>query len=279
MRIEIFRQPQLAGAAADVGHAGFSRFLHDVAKLSRQQQAALAFDGDGFRFQYFAADLRPGQPCDDADFVGLVDLRRQIFNRAENRLEIFHRYGKRRFFFQQNRLAYLAAYGADGLFQSADARFARIPLDNRLQDGLGEAGLAGLEAVFLELLRHEVLFGDLYLFFFRIARKFDNFHAVQERPGNIADDVGRRNPEDLGQIEGNIEVMVGEGIVLFRVQYFEKGRRRVAAHVRRHLVDFVKKEYGVLDAGLLEARNDAARHRADVSAAVASDFRFIPHAA
>ena len=73
--------------------------------------------------------------------------------------------------------------------------------------------------------------------------------------------------------------MVGEGIVLFRVQYFEKGRRRVAAHVRRHLVDFVKKEYGVLDAGLLEARNDAARHRADVSAAVASDFRFIPHAA
>ena len=147
------------------------------------------------------------------------------------------------------------------------------------QDGVGELGLARLEAVFFDLLRYEVALGDLDLFFFRIAREFDDFHAVQERPRDITDDVGRRNPEDFRQIERQFQEMVAEGAVLFRIKDFQHGRGRVAAHIRGHLVDFVEEEDRVLDAGLLHACQDTARQSADIRTAMAADFRFIADAA
>ena len=78
--VEIGIDAQDIGPAADVGHAGFSRFLHDVAELAREQQAAFALDGNGFRFQDFTADLGPGHACDDTDFVIFMDRFRQEFH-------------------------------------------------------------------------------------------------------------------------------------------------------------------------------------------------------
>ena len=73
--------------------------------------------------------------------------------------------------------------------------------------------------------------------------------------------------------------MVVEGVVLLRVEHLEQRRRRVAAEVHRHLVDFVEQEDGIARAGLLEALDDLARQRADVGAAVAADLGLVAHAA
>ena len=69
------------------------------------------------------------------------------------------------------------------------------------QDGIGEFGLTRFEAVFFNLFGYQVALGNLYLFFFCIAREIDDFHAIHERPGNITENVGCRNPEHFRQVE------------------------------------------------------------------------------
>ena len=73
--------------------------------------------------------------------------------------------------------------------------------------------------------------------------------------------------------------MVAEGVVLFRVQHFQQGRRRVAPEVRAELVHFVQHHNRVAGASLLEALNDAARHGADIGAPVPAYFSLVVHAA
>ena len=68
-------------------------------------------------------------------------------------------------------------------------------------------------------------------------------------------------------------------MVLLGVEHLEEGRRRVAAEVHRHLVDFVQQEERVLRARLLHHLDDLARERADVGPAVAADLGLVAHAA
>ncbi len=68
-------------------------------------------------------------------------------------------------------------------------------------------------------------------------------------------------------------------MVLLGVQYFEQCRRRIATEVRADLVDFIEHEHGIVAACLVNALNDAARHRAHVGAAMSADFRFVMNAA
>ena len=73
--------------------------------------------------------------------------------------------------------------------------------------------------------------------------------------------------------------MIGEGVVLRRVEHLEHRRRGIAAEVRRELVDLVEHEHRVLAPGLTQRREDAAGQRADVGAPVAADLRLVAHAA
>ena len=72
--------------------------------------------------------------------------------------------------------------------------------------------------------------------------------------------------------------MVGKVVVLFRVQDFEHGTRRVAPEVACHLVDFVKQNHGVHALCTAQSMDKTARHRTDVSTAVTADFGFVTYA-
>ena len=50
-------------------------------------------------------------------------------------------------------------------------------------------------------------------------------------------------------------------------------------HIRRNLIDFVEKEYGVDGACVFHAVKDTAGHCADISTAVATDFRLVLYTA
>src|SRR5665213_2022404 len=89
--------------------------------------------------------------------------------------------------------------------------------------------------------------------------------------------VRRRDEKHTRQIKRQIEIMVGEGVVLRGIQNFEQRRRRVAAKIRANFVQFVQKNYGIAALNATERLNNPAGHRANISAAMAANFRFVTH--
>ncbi len=73
--------------------------------------------------------------------------------------------------------------------------------------------------------------------------------------------------------------MVGEGVVLLRVEDFEQGRGRIAPVVGADFVDLVHHEDRVAGARAFQSLQDAARHCANVSAAVATNLSLVAHSA
>ncbi len=73
--------------------------------------------------------------------------------------------------------------------------------------------------------------------------------------------------------------MIEERRVLGGIEDLEHRARGIAAPVVTHLVDLVEHEDGVLRGHLLQALEDAPRHRADVRAAMTFDLGLVAHAA
>ena len=97
--------------------------------------------------------------------------------------------------------------------------------------------------------------------------------------GMVSRMLAVHDEQHLGQVEGQVDVVVLEGVVLLRVQHLEQGRRRVAAEVRAQLVHLVEHEHRVLALRAAQALDDLAGQGADVGAAVAADLRLVAHAA
>ncbi len=133
--------------------------------------------------------------------------------------------------------------------------------------------------VALDRLRHEEALGDLDLLLLGVAGELQHFHAVAQRLRDGVQHVGRADEHHVRQVVLDVEVVVEEGVVLLGVEHLEQRRRRVAAEVHRHLVDFVEQEDRVERAGLLHHLDDLAGERADVGAAVAADLGLVTHAA
>ena len=72
--------------------------------------------------------------------------------------------------------------------------------------------------------------------------------------------------------------MVVEGEILLRVEHFQQRRRRIAAKIHGHLVDFIEQEERVSDLHLAHVLDDLAGHGADIRAPMAADLRLVPHA-
>ena len=172
-----------------------------------------------------------------------------------------------------------ARHVADFALQIAHAGFARVVLDQRRKAVVLELDLLVGQARRFHLLLHQKALGDFQLFELRITGKPDHFHAVLQRRRNGVQHVGRRDEEDLREIVFHVEVMIDEHVVLLGIEHFEQRRRRVAAEIGRHLVDFVQHEDRIARPGLLHHLDDLAGQRADVSPAMAADFGFIAHAA
>ena len=136
----------------------------------------------------------------------------------------------------------------------------------------GEAGVVALA-------RQQVAAGDLALLLLAVAREFQHFHTIQQGRGDAVQVVGGSDEEHLGKIEGQIQVVVAELLVLRRIEDFHQRRGRVAAKVAAELVYFVQHQHGVAHAGASHGLQNAARHGADVGAAMAAQFGFVVQAA
>ena len=119
---------------------------------------------------------------------------------------------------------HLAAHRADLTLQVAQARLAGV-LGDYLADGVvSEADVFRLEAVFLHLARYQVAAGDLQFLLLRVTGKVDDLHTVAQGRRHRVDLVGRGNEHDIGETERHVDVVVGERVVLLRVQHLQKRR-------------------------------------------------------
>ena len=73
--------------------------------------------------------------------------------------------------------------------------------------------------------------------------------------------------------------MINELIVLFGIKDFHECRRRIAAEVHAHLVNFIEQEDWIDNASRLHALHDLARESANIGSAVAADLGFITNPA
>ena len=142
----------------------------------------------------------------------------------------------------------------------------------------GDADFVVLQAVVLHLLGQQVTLRDVDLLVLGIARQADHFHPVQQRRRDVQR-IRRGHEHHVGQVVIDLDVMVGEGVVLLRIEHFQQRRGRIAAEIHAHLVDLVEQEQRVLAPHLGHVLQDLARHRADIGAAMAADFGFVAHPA
>ena len=91
--------------------------------------------------------------------------------------------------------------------------------------------------------------GDLELFFFDVAGELDHFHAVEQGGRDGHGGVGGGDEHHPRQVVGQLEVVVGEGVVLLGVEHFKQSRGGVAAEILAQLVDLVEHEERVDRAG------------------------------
>src|SRR5579875_3469050 len=100
-------------------------------------------------------------------------------------------------------------------------------------------------AAFRQMAPHQVVEGDRELLVLGVAGDLDDLEPVQEGRGDAHRDVGGTDEEDPREVEGDVQVVVEEGVVLLGVEHLQEGRRRVSAEVHPQLVQLVQHEDGV----------------------------------
>ena len=93
---------------------------------------------------------------------------------------------------------------------------------------VGERDVLVAQPRFLELTRQQILLRDLRLLLLRVTGEVDDLHAVEQRAGNVLDEVRRRDEQYLAQIERDAEVVIGECVVLRGIENLEQRARRIA---------------------------------------------------
>ena len=267
-------------SAADVAQRRLGAFLHDVAQLAREGEQALAGHLEGFDEQHIAADRGPGQTRHHAHAGSLQALVLKELHGAQQLVEAL--VVQDEFLLQallRHAAGHLAAHGADLALQLAQAGLPRVARDDRLQGLLWNGQLLSGDAVLLQLLGNQVLLGDAHLLFQRVAVEVDDFHAVPEGRVDGLQLVGVGHEQHLGKVQGHVQVVVPEGVVLLGIQHLQQGRTGIAPLIAADLVHLVQHDHGVHALDLVQGLHDATGHGAHVGAAVAPDLAFVMHAA
>ena len=276
---EVGIHAEFVGLAADVARGGLGAFLHDVAEGAGELDGALALHDGGLDGEHVAAGLGPGEAVGHAGQELLAPVLLKEDGRAQKLGQVGCAHMEGRIGALGLPAGHLAAEGADLALQLAHARLAGVLEDDALDGRVLQLEVALLEAVVVHALLHEVAPGYLELLLLGVAGEPDDFGAVAQGAGDGLQLVGRAQEDDLGEIEGHAQVVVGEGGVLLGIEHLKQGGLGIAVEVVADLVQLVQHDHGVARAGVAEALDDAARHGADVGAPVAADLGLVVHAA
>ena len=219
--VHVGRDAVLVGLSAQVGVGRLHAFLHHVAQLAGDGEFALAGEGLGFDLQHLAADLGPGQTVGHAQLGRFAQAVGQIAGHAQIVCKVAFAHPEGAFLAGDDVPARAAADLGDAAFQLAHAGLSGVEADDLFQRPFADAQLLLGDAVLRELLGDEVTLGDGQLFILGVAADIDDFHTVLQRLRDVALHVGRGDEHDVGQVVGYLQIVVGEGGILLRIQSFQ----------------------------------------------------------
>jgi hypothetical protein len=208
--VEVFVYPQNICSAADNGHCRLDGFGHHFAKLAGVNEFSLARNNGGFDRQQFTTDLRP---CETGYLAYLIPVLSLAVTEAAHTKILFHTLWRDEHSFvtwlQQQGLHDLAANLGNLPFEVTNAGLTGVMLDDVANSTLGNGELFGLEAIFFELLRHEVFKRDLGLLILGVTRNANNLHSIEQRRRDVQTVCGA-NEHRVRQIEIDFEIMIRE---------------------------------------------------------------------
>jgi len=260
------------------GKRGLDRFVHHLAELAGGLDLSLAGHGHRFDGQQFAAHFGPGQAGDRTHLIFFLADTVAIFLHAGIFCQIVGRDFDALIFALENAAQSLARQLGDFAFQGPHAGFPRIIADQVAQGVLAQHELALFQAMRLDLLFDQMALGDFDLLVLGIALEPDDLHPVEQGLRQVQR-VGGGHEHHVRQVDVDLEIMILELVILFRVEHLEQGRRRIATEILAELVDFVEQEQGIGGTRLLQVGDNLAGERSDIGPAMAADFRFVAHAA
>ena len=135
--------------------------------------------------------------------------------------------------------------------------------------------MIGAEAVLPKLARHEIALGNLEFLALGVPGEVHRFEPVEQRPWNALQEVRGCDEQHLREVERNPQIVVGEAVVLGRIEHFQQRGGRISLERDAQLIDLVEQEDRVLRARLFHPLDDAARHRPDIGAPVAANVGLI----
>ena len=272
---------QLLGARTGKTIGDLGALLHDFAQLSSVLEAFAAFHLGGFDEERIATRRRPGQPGRHAgQFVAVLQfaaiakarLAQQVFQIVGRDADSLGcGFGDLRDDFARSL--------ADLAFQVAHAGLARVVADDLQQRLVREFELAGVQAIFAALARHQILRGDRLFFTFSIAAQLNDLHAVAQGTRDGIQRVGGGDEHAVAEVKSHIQIMIAEFGILFGVEHFQQRRARIATEIAPQLVDFVQHNQRIARLGAADGLDDTPGHRADICPPKTADLGFVADAA
>src|SRR5712692_7164134 len=92
-------------------------------------------------------------------------------------------------------------------------------------------------------------------------------------------DIPSRDEEDFGKIVFDVEIMILEHMVLFRIENLEQSRARITAKIRTQLVDFVEQQHRIDRSGFLHHLDNLSGQSADVGSSMTANLSLVTDAA
>src|SRR5439155_10435615 len=120
-----------------------------------------------------------------------------------------------------------------------------ITRDDLAQRRVGDRQLLGGQTVLANLPRNQIPPGDLELLTLSVPREVDGLQAVEQWSRDALLEVRGRDEQDLRKVERHAQIVIGERVVLRRVEHLEERRRRIALKRHAELVQLVEQEYRV----------------------------------
>src|SRR6185436_13004949 len=112
----------------------------------------------------------------------------------------------------------LPEHRSDLALEAAYTRFSRIKLRDSADTVFGEVDLLNLEAVRLELFEQQMPLGYLEFLPLGVTRQPDYLQPVLKRRWDRVQNISRSYKHHIGQIVFDVEIVVVERKVLFRIE-------------------------------------------------------------
>lgn len=111
--------------------------------------------------------------------------------------------------------------------KGAHTGFLGKSVDKRTETVVRDFQLPSVKTVPLELLRDKMMTGDRGFFAFGVGVKLDDLHAVKKRTRHRLKGICGSDKQAVGKVNGKLDEMVAEFLVLLRVEHLKKSRSRI----------------------------------------------------